>query len=70
MLTGSMTLYGKCTQDPVAPSATQTPGASDAKPAGKELPQTGDSASAAPLALLAGATAALTAGLTARRRSR
>lgn len=69
-LTGSMTLYGKWTQDPVAPSAPQTPGASDAKPAGKELPQTGDSASAAPLALLAGATAALTAGLTARRRSR
>lgn len=69
-LTGSMTLYGKWTQDPVAPSAPQTPGASDAKSAGKELPQTGDSASAAPLALLAGATAALTAGLTARRRSR
>lgn len=69
-LTGSMTLYGKWTQDPVAPSAPQTPGASDAKPAGKELPQTGDSASAAPLALLAGATAALTAGLTTRRRSR
>lgn len=69
-LTGSMTLYGKWTQDPVAPSAPQTPGASDAKPAGKELPQTGDSASTAPLALLAGATAALTAGLTARRRSR
>lgn len=69
-LTGSMTLYGKWTQGPVAPSAPQTPGASDAKPAGKELPQTGDSASAAPLALLAGATAALTAGLTARRRSR
>ena len=69
-LTGSMTLYGKWTQDPVAPSAPQTPGASDAKPAGKELPQTGDSASAGPLALLAGATAALTAGLTARRRSR
>lgn len=69
-LTGSMTLYGKWTQDPVAPSAPQTPGVSDAKPAGKELPQTGDSASAAPLALLAGATAALTAGLTARRRSR
>lgn len=69
-LTGSMTLYGKWTQDPVAPSAPQTPGVSDAKPAGKELPQTGDSASAAPLALLAGATAALTAGLTVRRRSR
>ena len=69
-LTGSMTLYGKWTQDPVAPSAPQTPGVSDAKPAGKELPQTGDSASAAPLALLAGATVALTAGLTARRRSR
>lgn len=69
-LTGSMTLYGKWTQEPVAPSAPQTPGASDAKPAGKELPQTGDSASAGPLALLAGATAALTAGLTARRRSR
>lgn len=69
-LTGSMTLFGKWTQDPVAPSAPQTPGASDAKPAGKELPQTGDSTSAAPLALLAGATAALTAGLTARRRSR
>lgn len=71
-LSGSMTLYGKWTQDPVAPltpEATASPSATEAKPANKELPQTGDESLAAPLALLGGAVAAVGAGVALRLRN-
>lgn len=72
-LSGSMTLYGKWTQDPVAPltpEATASPSATEAKPANKELPQTGDESLAAPLALLGGAVVAVGAGVALRLRNR
>ena len=71
-LSGSMTLYGKWTQDPVAPltpEATASPSATEAKPANKELPQTGDESLAAPLALLGGAVVAVGAGVALRLRN-
>lgn len=71
-LSGSMTLYGKWTQDPVAPltpEATASPSATEAKPANKELPQTGDKSLAAPLALLGGAVVAVGAGVALRLRN-
>ena len=64
-LTGSMTLYGKWTKNPVAPT---TPDAGNKTP-DKKLPQTGDTTSAALPALLAGGSlAALGAGIALRRR--
>ena len=71
-LSGSKTLYGKWTQDPVAPltpEATASPSATEAKPANKELPQTGDESLAAPLALLGGAVVAVGAGVALRLRN-
>lgn len=71
-LSDSMTLYGKWTQDPVAPltpEATASPSATEAKPANKELPQTGDESLAAPLALLGGAVVAVGAGVALRLRN-
>ena len=71
-LSGSMTLYGKWTQDPVAPltpEATASPSATEAKPTNKELPQTGDESLAAPLALLGGAVVAVGAGVALRLRN-
>ena len=64
-LTGSMTLYGKWTKNPAAPT---TPDAGNKTP-DKKLPQTGDTTSAALPALLAGGSlAALGAGIALRRR--
>lgn len=64
-LTGSMTLYGKWTKNPAAPT---TPDAGNKTP-DKKLPQTGDTTSAALPALLAGGSlAALGAGVALRRR--
>ena len=64
-LTGSMTLYGKWTKNPAAPT---TPDAGN-KTSDKKLPQTGDTTSAALPALLAGGSlAALGAGIALRRR--
>ena len=73
-LAGSMTLFGKWTKDPVAPSAPETPStpvkpAEAAKKPRKQLPQTSDDTST-PLGLLAGAAAALAAGLALRKRSK
>ena len=75
-LPGSMTLYGKWTKvpapastgEPATPSSPVNP-AEAAKKAQKQLPQTGDSATA-PLGFLAGAAATLTAGLALRKRSK
>ena len=64
-LTGSMTLYGKWTKNPAAPT---TPDAGNKSP-DKKLPQTGDTTSAALPALLAGGSlVALGAGIALRRR--
>lgn len=64
-LTGSMTLYGKWTKNPAAPT---TPDAGNKTP-DKKLPQTGDTTSAALPALIAGGSlAALGAGIALRRR--
>ena len=64
-LAGSMTLYGKWTKNPAAPT---TPDAGNKTP-DKKLPQTGDTTSAALPALLAGGSlAALGAGIALRRR--
>lgn len=64
-LTGSMTLYGKWTKNPAAPT---TPDSGNKTP-DKKLPQTGDTTSAALPALLAGGSlAALGAGIALRRR--
>ncbi len=64
-LSGSMTLYGKWTKNPAAPT---TPDA-DNKTPDKKLPQTGDTTSAALPALLAGGSlAALGAGVALRHR--
>ena len=64
-LTGSMTLYGKWTKNPAAPT---TPDAGNKTP-DKKLPQTGDTTSTALPALLAGGSlAALGAGIALRRR--
>lgn len=64
-LTGSMTLYGKWTKNPAAPT---TPGSGNKTP-DKKLPQTGDTTPAALPALLAGGSlAALGAGIALRRR--
>lgn len=64
-LPGSMTLYGKWTKNPAAPA---TPDSGNKTP-DKKLPQTGDTASAALPALLAGGSlAALGAGIALRRR--
>lgn len=64
-LTGSMTLYGKWTKNPAAPT---TPDAGNKTP-DKKLPQTGDTTSTALPALLAdGSLAALGAGIALRRR--
>ena len=64
-LTGSMTLYGKWTKNPVAPT---TPDAGNKTP-DKKLPQTGDTTPVALPALLAGSSlAALGAGIALRRR--
>lgn len=64
-LTGSMTLYGKWTKNPAAPTI---PDAGNKTP-DKKLPQTGDTTSAALPALLAGGSlAALGAGIALRRR--
>ena len=64
-LTGSMTLYGKWTKNPAAPT---TPDAGNKTP-DKKLPQTGDTTSTALPALLAGGSlAALGAGVALRRR--
>ena len=64
-LTGSMTLYGKWTKNPAAPT---TPDAGNKTP-DKKLPQTGDATSTALPALLAGGSlAALGAGIALRRR--
>lgn len=64
-LTGSMTLYGKWTKNPAAPT---TPDEGNKTP-DKKLPQTGDTTSAALPALLSGGSlAALGAGIALRRR--
>ena len=64
-LPGSMTLYGKWTKNPAAPT---TPDAGNKTP-DKKLPQTGDTTSAALPALLAGGSlAALGVGVALRRR--
>lgn len=64
-LTGSMTLYGKWTKNPVAPT---TPDAGNKTP-DKKLPQTGDTTPVTLPTLLAGASlAALGAGVALRRR--
>lgn len=64
-LTGSMTLYGKWTKNPAAPT---TPDAGNKTP-DKKLPQTGDTTSVALPALLTGGfLAALGAGIALRRR--
>lgn len=64
-LTGSMTLYGKWTKNPAAPT---TPDAGNKTP-DKKLPQTGDTTSSALPALLAGGSlAALGVGIALRRR--
>ena len=64
-LTGSMTLYGKWTKNPAAPT---TPDAGNKTP-DKKLPQTGDTESAAlPALLTGGSLAALGAGIALRRR--
>lgn len=64
-LTGSMTLYGKWSKNPSAPT---TPDAGNKTP-DKKLPQTGDTTSSALPALLAGGSlAALGAGIALRRR--
>lgn len=64
-LTGSMTLYGKWSKNPAAPT---TPDAGNKTP-DKKLPQTGDTTSSALPALLAGGSlAALGAGVALRRR--
>ncbi|WP_343005363.1 MULTISPECIES: InlB B-repeat-containing protein [unclassified Collinsella] len=64
-LPGSMTLYGKWTKNPAAPT---TPDAGNKTP-DKKLPQTGDTTSAALPALLAGGSlAALGAGIALRHR--
>ena len=64
-LTGSMTLYGKWTKNPAAPT---TPDAGNKTP-DKKLPQTGDTTSAAlPTLLAGGSLAALGAGIALRRR--
>ena len=72
-LPGSMTLYGKWSKNPVAPSTPEAPAtpSSSTKPKDKkELPQTGDgTASAASLAALGGSVAVVGAGVTLRRRS-
>lgn len=64
-LTGSMTLYGKWTKNPAAPT---TPDAGNKTP-DKKLPQTGDTESAAlPALLTGGSLAVLGAGIALRRR--
>lgn len=65
-LTGSMTLYGKWSKNPAAPT---TPDAGNKTPDKKQLPQTGDTTSSALPALLAGGSlTALGAGIALRRR--
>lgn len=71
-LPGSMTLYGKWSKNPVAPStpgAPATPSSSTKPKDKKELPQTGDDSAAASLVVLGGAAVVVGAGVTLRRRS-